>query len=191
MSNLANNYQTNIHAFGLTAAWSVLLNVSIVFGALRYDKVAALTHAIFGFIIFILTYICILYILIPYGFNVSLAADGNLLYAHAIIGFMMLGFVVIQVAGGLIARLLQQQKKMDIFKLKSIRAAHRYFGYFMAALYKINVLWVYYATPYVFTGLLVWECLWIIAWVVIKLFLIEMQTKVVDSQTVEYLCPSI
>ena len=113
------------------------------------------------------------------------------MYAHVIIGCMMLGFVVIQAAGGLIARILQQQKKMDIFKLKSMRVAHRYFGYFMTLLYKINVYWAYYSTPYFFTGLLVWECLWIIAWVVIKLFFVEMQTKVVDSQNIEYICPEI
>lgn len=191
MSNLANNYQINIHTFGLTAAWSVLLNVSIVSGALRYDKIAGISHAVFGFIIFVLTYICILYILIPYGFNISLSENGNLLYAHAIIGFMLLGFVVIQVVGGVMARQLQQMKKMDIFKLKSIRTAHRWFGYFMALLYKINVLMAFYATPYIFTALLVWECLWIIALVVIKLFLFEMQSKIIDDQTIEYLCPEI
>ena len=54
-----------------------------------------------------------------------------------------------------------------------------------------SLLWIFHDSPYVFTGLLVWECLWIIAWVVIKLFFVEMQTKVVDSQNIEYLCPEI
>jgi hypothetical protein len=104
---------------------------------------------------------------------------------------MLLGFVVIQVVGGVLAIQLQQQKKTSILILKYIRTAHRWFGYFMALLYKINILMAQYFRPYVFTALLVWECLWIITWVAIKLFLLEMQSKIVDSQTIEYLCTEI
>ncbi len=143
MSNLPSPYQNNIHAIGNAAAWSVILNISIVCAALRYDKVAAMLHAIFGWLILFLTFFSILTILAPYGFLIT-PADGNAIYAHGIIGCMLLGFIIIQVAGGVIARMFQQNKVIDIFKIKWIRAAHRYFGYFLALLYKIDVLYAFY-----------------------------------------------
>lgn len=71
MSDLADGYQSNIHALGMTAAWSLLFNITVLCGALRFDKAAALAHTIFGWIIFIMTFTFILYLLAPYGFNLS------------------------------------------------------------------------------------------------------------------------
>lgn len=190
MSGSPTNYQNNIHAIGATVAWTVLLNISIVCGALRYDKVAALAHAIFGWIILILTFIAVLTILGPFGFIVS-PADGNFWYAHAIIGVMLLGFVVIQVVGGVVARLCQTSKSMDILKLKPIREVHRYFGYFLALLYKINILWAF-SSNLTSTGvLLAWEILWIIAYIAIKFPRVNIQGKIVNPDVIGYQCPKV
>ena len=165
----------------------------MICGALRYDKAAQIAHAIFGLLILFLTFFSVLYLLGPYGFYVTTAEFGNVQYAHAILGCMVLGFVVIQVAGGVIARMFQQNKAMDILWLKRIRAAHRYFGYFLAILYKIDLLYEFYGSTIIepFAVLLSWELLWILAYILIKVYLYDMQAKIVDPQTVKYICPKV
>jgi hypothetical protein len=69
MSQLASNYQQNVHQVGQTVAWSLIFNVAVIAAALRYDKVAALGHSIFGILVLVLTYTFVLYYLIPLGFN--------------------------------------------------------------------------------------------------------------------------
>ena len=66
----APNYQQNAHQMGLTVAWSLILNISVIAAVLKYDKRLVAVHALFGWIILILTYVMILILLIPYGFNV-------------------------------------------------------------------------------------------------------------------------
>ncbi len=89
--------------------------------------------------------------------------------------------------------MFQQNKIMDISKIKAIRAAHRYFGYFLALLYKADVLYLFYTSTIIqpFVVLMVWEILWLIAFVLIKLFIKDMQTQIVDPQTVNYTCPKV
>ena len=108
-SQQATNYEGNIHQVGLTVAWSLIINASIISGALRFDSVAAMTHIIFGWCLLIYSYILVLYFLIPYGFNVA-NPDDKPRYAHGVVGTMLLGFVIIQIVMGLVARKLQQNK---------------------------------------------------------------------------------
>jgi hypothetical protein len=105
MSGIAPNYQQNVHQIGNTIAWSIILNVSIVCGALRYDRVAAAAHLLFGIIILVMTYIFVFYLLGQYGFNAN--SLGWWYYAHGILGCMMIAFVLIQVILGLASRFLQ------------------------------------------------------------------------------------
>lgn len=98
MSGIASQYDQNVHQIGNTVAWSIILNLAVLCAALRYDRLAALAHAIFGFIILILTYVCVLFLLSIYGFNANTL--GPEYYAHGILGLMLLVFVVLQAAGG-------------------------------------------------------------------------------------------
>jgi len=191
MSGLPSAYLDNVHAIGATGAWTVLLNISIVSAALRYDKVAAMAHAIFGWMILLLTFIAILVLLGPYGFYITPQAFGTVTYVHGILGCMLIGFVILQVAGGTLATILQRNKMIDIIKVKPIRAVHRYFGYFLALLYKLDILYEFYVNTYVFISLMIWEVLWITAFICIKLFLHDIQTKIIDPQTINYVCPRV
>lgn len=105
MSSIASQYDQNVHQIGNTVAWSIILNVAILCAALRHDRLAALAHAIFGFIILILTFICVLFMLSLYGFNANTL--GWEYYAHGILGLLLLGFITIQVAGGITYKLLR------------------------------------------------------------------------------------
>ena len=67
---LAHSYQINVHQMGLTVAWSLILNISVIAAVLKYDKRLVAVHALFGWIILILTYVIIFFLLFPYGFNV-------------------------------------------------------------------------------------------------------------------------
>ena len=64
-------YQQNVHQVGTTIAWSFIVNVGIIAGTLRFNRVASVIHALFGWMVLILTYIFILYYLIPLGFNAN------------------------------------------------------------------------------------------------------------------------
>jgi hypothetical protein len=70
--DLPSDLQQNIHQYGLSAAWNILLNVSILCVQFKYDKGAYLTHVVLGYIIFLATYGFILQILAPFSFNVTL-----------------------------------------------------------------------------------------------------------------------
>lgn len=191
MSNFANNFQQNAHQIAQTFAWSILLDIAIVLGALRYDKAAAITHLIFGWIILILTYTFVLYFLIPYGFNVGQVGTWTA-YAHGIIGCMLLGFIALQIIGGIANRMLQRGKKTEIFLLKKFRMVHRIFGYFLAILYKINLLWAWFNTlTYVFIALMVWEVFWLATYLWIKFMMPDLQTKVTDVQTKDFVCTEV
>lgn len=103
MAEVATNYQQNVHQIGNTVAWSIILNIGIVCGALRFDRVAAAAHLTFGIIILVMTYVFVFYLISPYGFNANIVG-GWWFYAHGIIGCMLIGFVTLQVAGGLLAK---------------------------------------------------------------------------------------
>ena len=113
MSALAPYYVMNVHQDGMTAAWSLLLNLGIIAGALRYYKLALMTHIVSEIIVLLLTYTFILYVLIPYGFNVNNPNDWKL-YAHGIVGCMLLGFSIFQTVGGLLIYLGRKSKRWDI-----------------------------------------------------------------------------
>ena len=132
-------YFLNVHQVGLTCAWSILLSVSIVAAVLRYDKIAAITHAIFGWVIFIFSFVFILYLMIPYGFNLDSSA-GWILYSHGIVGVMLFGLVVIQVGTGAVARELQHRVNFDIKKIGILRTIHRFLGFLMYITYNVLLL---------------------------------------------------
>jgi hypothetical protein len=75
-------------------------------------------------------------------------------------------------------------------KLKTIRNVHKGFGYFLAVVYKINIIWCWYGY-YAFQVLIVWEVLWIIAYTIIKNLLPQLQKKITDPQTEDFTCPEI
>ena len=185
----ATYYQENVHQCGLTIAWSLVVNVAIVAATLRYDKVALIIHALLAWTILIVTYVLITFLLAQYGFNVALFDTWSMM-AHGIIGVALLGFIVIQVAGGMACKMFQNNKSIDIHKLKIMRNLHRAMGYFLAILYKILILyaWYNYIESY-FTALLVWELFWIALLFEIKFGMPKMQKKVIDKQTLGFICP--
>jgi len=68
----------------------------------------------------------------------------------------MLGLIVIQCASGLFSRIYQNDLRSDIFKLRVIKGGHKYFGYFLSILFKINIIWNWYGTNNVFYFLVCW-----------------------------------
>ena len=97
---------TNIHQIGQTVAWCLFYNCAVVAINLRHFKNADIVHSLLGWAMLIFTYICILLFLIPNGFNVGPANNSVLLFIHGILGLCMMGFVVLQVAGGVITKLI-------------------------------------------------------------------------------------
>ena len=72
MSSFPSNYHVNLHQVSLTVVWCILLSVSIITALFRYDKVAAITHMIFGWIIFVYSFVFVLLFLAPFGFNLKI-----------------------------------------------------------------------------------------------------------------------
>ena len=167
MSELAPYYVMNVHQDGMTAAWSLLLNLGIIAGALRYYKLALITHIVSEIIVLILTYTFILYVLVPYGFNVNNPSDWTL-YAHGIVGCMLLGFSVFQTVGGLLIYLGRKSKRWDIEHLKTLRKIHMFFGFFLALIYKFINLYAWRFTIQFMYVLVIWEGVTIIAYIFIK-----------------------
>jgi hypothetical protein len=189
MSSFATNYQMNIHQVALTVAWSLVLNAAIVAGALRYNRAAALLHAVFGWLILVLTFIFILCLLIPLGFNVMDMTWGW--RAHGTYGTMLLGFSTLQVVGGTVIRWLQHSKKADFPQLTIVKSIHRYMGYFLAITYKVMTLWSWTYNYDTLKCLFAWEVLCIVTFLVFKLASPKMTKTVIDSQINTYLCPEI
>lgn len=154
---LAGPISSNIHQIGNTLAWSGLLNVSLLFIHTRHHRHSLLLHSVMGWIIFALTYIDILIILIPFGFDVTVANSGVLMVVHAIGGFCMMGFVVLQVVGGVLIRLQLGKRETNMALVAKVKKGHAAFGYILAVVYKINVIWSWYPTFVIMGLLLVWE----------------------------------
>ena len=112
-------------------------------------------HALIGFLIIVLTYVFVIYLLFPYGFNVNIPGDWEV-YAHGIVGCMMLGFVVMMAAFGLILKSLKKSGKSDINQLRFLRNAHRFFGYFLVLVYKAVIIYAWRTSPQTAITLTVW-----------------------------------
>jgi len=54
--------------YGQTFTWCILVNFTILFALLKFNKIAVLLHGILGATMIILTYFFILWFLAPYGF---------------------------------------------------------------------------------------------------------------------------
>jgi hypothetical protein len=65
---------------------------------------------------------------------------------HAIFGCAMLGFVTLQVSSGIIAKNFLNSSELKPFLKKWIKNFHKFFAYFLAVLFKINMLWNWYFT---------------------------------------------
>jgi hypothetical protein len=73
MSLIPDNYQMNVHQFGMTVTWSILFNISVLCAILKHRKAAQISHSILSFMMLISTYVFILYFLVPFGFNIVIA----------------------------------------------------------------------------------------------------------------------
>lgn len=149
---------TNIHQIGNTLAWSVCFNIAVVTINLKYRQNALLLHSLLGWGMLALTYFDILLLLIPNGFNVT-PAQGNpvLLFIHGILGLCMMAFVVGQASGGVIIRMQLDKETPNLNLLGRVRKGHKYFGFFLAVVYKINIIWSWIPTWAVVALLVLWE----------------------------------
>lgn len=154
--SLAGPVSTNIHQIGQTLAWSVLFNVAVLFINLRHKHYAANLHSLLGWCMLLLTYIDILIFLIPNGFNITIQGDSLLLYIHGIIGLCLMVFVVLQVSGGVLIRMQLSDKTSSLATASKVKKGHRAFGYFLALIYKINIIWSWVPTWTVVGILIVW-----------------------------------
>lgn len=55
-----------------------------------------------------------------------------------------MAFVVIQVAIGVFSRINLKNDKADLHLTKRVKNFHKYFGYFLAIVYKINIIWSWF-----------------------------------------------
>ena len=143
-----------------TIAWSILFNVTAILAQFRFSKGATYAHSVMGIIMLVLTYFSILWILIPFGFNLSVILIGGYVFAHGVLGLCMLGFVVIQVGGGIYTRLYNMDKKADVKRVLLMKRCHMCLGYLLGLVYKINIMWMWYSlegTPAVTYFLIAWE----------------------------------
>lgn len=183
MSATPDNYQLNVHQFGMTVTWSLLFNVSVFCAILRHSKTAQISHSILSFMILISTYVFILYFLVPFGFNIVISQTSVLMYVHGVLGCALLGLVALQVTGGVLARFWQLNQLADIFKLQKVKNAHKYTGYTIAVIYKINILWSWGVNG-IFIFLIIWEVCWIAVLVYLKRFYSKLQKTIIDRQTI-------
>ena len=183
------NYSMNMHQVGLSCVWSLLLSVSVISAVLRYDKIAAITHAIFGWVILIFSFVFVLLLLAPWGFNLD-NSMGWITYSHGIVGVMLFGLVVIQVGTGAVARELQHRASISINKIRILRSFHRYLGYINYIAYNVLLLIAWYPNN-AFYGFIAWDSFWILVFLFVKFFTPKMERKITDPQTNNYICPSV
>lgn len=145
----ASNLQINIHQIGQTVTWVILYDISIICACLNHKKSTAIVHSLLGWAILLMTYSLILLYLIPYGFFATQSGQPILLSIHGVIGLCLMAFVVIQVSIGVFSRLYLQNEKADLQLTRRTKNFHKYFGYFLAVVYKINIIWAWFGTWYV------------------------------------------
>ncbi len=61
-------YEVDLHMYGQAITWIVLVDINIILGILKYNRIASLLHMINGLCILFITYFFILWFLLPYGF---------------------------------------------------------------------------------------------------------------------------
>jgi len=69
------------------------------------------------------------------------------MFTHGILGLCMIGFSIIQVGGGLFIKFYSVNKQANLKFVKVCKITHMLFGYFLGILYKINIMWSWYAVP--------------------------------------------
>jgi hypothetical protein len=99
------------------------------------------------------------------------------------LGCALLGLVALQATGGVLARFWQLNQLADIFKLQKIKDIHKYTGYTIGVIYKIQILWSWGVNG-IFIFLIVWEICWLAALVYLKKFYPKLQKTIIDRQTV-------
>lgn len=189
--SLAGPVSITIHQIGQTLAWSVLFNVTVLFINLRHKHFATNLHSLLGWCMLLLTYIDILIFLIPYGFNISIQNDSLLLYIHGVIGLCMLGFVVLQVVGGVLIRMQLSDKTSSLATAGNVKKGHRAFGYFLAVIYKINIIWSWVPTWSVVAILIIWEIGFIATIIYQKNYRSKLENLIIDTQLIRRDLPRI
>ena len=185
------NYEVNLHQDCTSVVWVILLNVSIVLAACQHDKVAAIAHMVFGWIIFLYSCIFVLSILVPYGFNQS-PASGWIFYSHAVVGVLLFGLIVLQVLLGVLTYVLKRTAQMPLTPIKIIRHCHQFLGYIMHVMYNVQVLVAWHPdSKKFFYGFLAWDLFWFVLWIFVKFFVPKMERRIIDKQTVNTVSPSI
>jgi hypothetical protein len=106
-----------------------------------------------------------------------------------ICGIMLFGLIILQVLLGVMAYFLKRSK-MPFMPIKIIRHIHQYLGYIMYVMYNVLLLVAWYPGDF-FNGFVAWDCFWFLVWIFVKFFQPGMNRKIIDSQTVNYICPSI
>lgn len=171
MSSGPSNFDILVHQYGQSLTWCILLDLTAIFALMKYSRLAATLHAILGIVILLLTYFFILWFLIPYGFIQS-QKEFILYYLHAIIGCAMLGFSALQASSGIITKYFLNSSELKLQTKKWIKNFHKFFAYFLAILFKINILWNWYTTYLpTFYFLIAWEGVCLIIWGYLKFFL--------------------
>ena len=84
----------------------------------------------------------------------------------------MIGFVVIQVGGGLFNRIYLKDKNSKSNLIRIMKICHKLFGYFLGIIYKINILWSWYDVPLSLVTyiLIAWDILTLIVIVILKVY---------------------
>jgi len=93
-----------VHNICNSVAWSVLFNFSVFLVQFKHSPMAMYFHNILGILILLLTYFGILWILIPTGFNLTVADSDLFMFIHGILGLCIMGLMIIQAGGGLVIK---------------------------------------------------------------------------------------
>jgi hypothetical protein len=97
------------------------------------------------------------------------------------VGCAMLGFVVLQVSSGLITYYYLNSKVLEQKMKVYIKVFHKVLAYFLAILFKANMIWNWYSTDIkVFILLIIWEALSISIWLYLKFFRAQLEGAIED-----------
>lgn len=165
-------------------AWLPLINLAVLFAAMRWYKYSFYLHVLLGIAVITLTLLSTIHILVD-----DWVTPNNFIEIQKIHNITGLGIViglVIQILSGLLSRFVQYSPRLKMSTCFYIKKFHQYYGYLMMFASKFDYLNIkYFRGKYdEFTYYIIIEILCLIIYIWVKNSFWTLSEDIVDGQLI-------
>jgi hypothetical protein len=135
-------YHVGFHKLPLMASWLVLANITMIVGALKWQKWSFYIHAVIGLTMIGLTLSATLHVLFEVGIGYNPTRRFQIL--HNTVGLVVVIWLGIQLILGMLSRILVYSVHVDPRMVQWIKRAHKVSSYVITGMAKFEYTIIYY-----------------------------------------------